>query len=175
MSSAKEYVLTEYEEVGRVGLTRACACRQLSVLRALAQQQALGELRSQQISTGQAVRWPRVGCALHWCVQLAACPLRNHANRIPIQPWCARPLAHTLTRTLCVHARLRVPPCCLPCPQQRLPHLPVLDDSFVELEWSELNDGQMKCTICMDMFTQTRTTKECLHRFCHKCIQRYAM
>ena len=50
--------------------------------------------------------------------------------------------------------------CCVSVLQQREPHLPIMDDTVVQLRWSELKDGLMKCVICRDIFTQTRTTKE---------------
>ena len=40
---------------------------------------------------------------------------------------------------------------------------------MVELPFLELLP-ELKCPICLEILTETMTTKECLHRFCSDCI-----
>ncbi len=46
-----------------------------------------------------------------------------------------------------------------------------LTDAGVEIAVSARSlQSELTCPICLDMLTQTMTTKECLHRFCAECI-----
>jgi len=51
----------------------------------------------------------------------------------------------------------------------RTPQEAITDDTEIALSPRSLH-SELMCPICLDMLTNTMTTKECLHRFCHDCI-----
>lgn len=51
----------------------------------------------------------------------------------------------------------------------RLPQEAITDDTEIAVSARSLQ-SELTCPICLDMLTQTMTTKECLHRFCSECI-----
>ncbi|VDM55391.1 unnamed protein product [Angiostrongylus costaricensis] len=53
--------------------------------------------------------------------------------------------------------------------QVRLPHKSLADNTELRLRAGTLST-ELSCPICLDLLTQTMTTKECLHRFCADCI-----
>ncbi|KJH53545.1 zinc finger, C3HC4 type [Dictyocaulus viviparus] len=53
--------------------------------------------------------------------------------------------------------------------QVRLPHKSLGDNIELRLRAGTLST-ELSCPICLDLLTQTMTTKECLHRFCADCI-----
>ncbi|OQV22402.1 putative E3 ubiquitin-protein ligase RING2-B [Hypsibius exemplaris] len=54
----------------------------------------------------------------------------------------------------------------------RAPHPIPLDDGRVVHTTGRLLESELQCNICLDILRNTRTTKECLHRFCFECIQK---
>ena len=56
-----------------------------------------------------------------------------------------------------------------PYEQQRMPQELITDDTKIAVHPRSLN-SDFVCPICLDIFTNTMATKECLHRFCQKCI-----
>ena len=53
--------------------------------------------------------------------------------------------------------------------RQRKPHLIITDNTVIAVTPRSLH-SELMCPICLDMLKNTRTTKECLHRFCQECI-----
>ncbi|KAK0427948.1 hypothetical protein QR680_010501 [Steinernema hermaphroditum] len=53
--------------------------------------------------------------------------------------------------------------------QARKPHKPIIDDTKIKITTRTLAT-ELSCPICLDLLTQTMTTKDCLHRFCSECI-----
>ncbi|CAD5233957.1 unnamed protein product [Bursaphelenchus xylophilus] len=53
--------------------------------------------------------------------------------------------------------------------RQRKPHPAITDNTMVKLGSRTLST-EITCPICLDLFTSTMGTKECLHRFCSECI-----
>ncbi|XP_012561073.1 E3 ubiquitin-protein ligase RING2 isoform X1 [Hydra vulgaris] len=51
----------------------------------------------------------------------------------------------------------------------RTPQEVITDDTEIAISPRSLH-SELMCPICLDMLTNTMTTKECLHRFCHDCI-----
>ncbi|XGW21023.1 hypothetical protein V3C99_004186 [Haemonchus contortus] len=51
----------------------------------------------------------------------------------------------------------------------RTPHKSLADNTELRLRAGTLST-ELSCPICLDLLTQTMTTKECLHRFCAECI-----
>jgi len=51
----------------------------------------------------------------------------------------------------------------------RTPQETITDDTEIAISPRSLH-SELMCPICLDMLTDTMTTKECLHRFCHDCI-----
>lgn len=51
----------------------------------------------------------------------------------------------------------------------RTPQEAITDETEIALSPRSLH-SELMCPICLDMLTNTMTTKECLHRFCHDCI-----
>lgn len=51
----------------------------------------------------------------------------------------------------------------------RLPQEPITDATEIAVSPRSLH-SELMCPICLDMLKDTMTTKECLHRFCSKCI-----
>lgn len=51
----------------------------------------------------------------------------------------------------------------------REPQPAITDDTCVQIGARTLKN-ELMCPICLDMLTNTMTTKECLHRFCSQCI-----
>jgi len=51
----------------------------------------------------------------------------------------------------------------------RKPQEVITDDTQIAISPRSLH-SELMCPICLDMLTNTMTTKECLHRFCHDCI-----
>ncbi|CAF1519065.1 unnamed protein product, partial [Didymodactylos carnosus] len=56
-----------------------------------------------------------------------------------------------------------------PYEQQRKPH-ELLRDEELCISPKSLQ-SELTCPICLDLLRNTRTTKECLHRFCCDCIE----
>jgi len=56
-----------------------------------------------------------------------------------------------------------------PYEQQRKPH-ELLHDEELLISPKSLQ-SELTCPICLDLLRNTRTTKECLHRFCCDCIE----
>ena len=53
--------------------------------------------------------------------------------------------------------------------KQRKPHETITDNTEIAVSPRSLH-SELMCPICLDMLKNTRTTKECLHRFCQECI-----
>uniref|UniRef100_A0A1I7ZTZ9 RING-type E3 ubiquitin transferase n=1 Tax=Steinernema glaseri TaxID=37863 RepID=A0A1I7ZTZ9_9BILA len=53
--------------------------------------------------------------------------------------------------------------------QVRKPHQPIEDETKIKITTRTLAT-ELSCPICLDLLTQTMTTKDCLHRFCCECI-----
>ncbi|CAD5230614.1 unnamed protein product [Bursaphelenchus okinawaensis] len=53
--------------------------------------------------------------------------------------------------------------------RQRKPHPAIRDDTMIKIGSRTLST-EITCPICLDLFTTTMGTKECLHRFCSDCI-----
>ena len=51
----------------------------------------------------------------------------------------------------------------------RTPQEAITDDTEIAVSPRSLH-SELMCPICLDMLSDTMTTKECLHRFCHDCI-----
>lgn len=51
----------------------------------------------------------------------------------------------------------------------RTPQEAITDDTEIAVSARSLQ-SELTCPICLDMLTNTMTTKECLHRFCAECI-----
>ncbi|TRY75043.1 hypothetical protein TCAL_07013 [Tigriopus californicus] len=51
----------------------------------------------------------------------------------------------------------------------RVPQEAITDETEIAVSARALQ-SELTCPICLDMLTQTMTTKECLHRFCAECI-----
>merc|ERR1719466_579627 len=51
----------------------------------------------------------------------------------------------------------------------RTPQEVITDDTEIAVSPKSLQ-SELTCPICLDMLTNTMTTKECLHRFCAECI-----
>ncbi|XP_064384201.1 E3 ubiquitin-protein ligase RING2-like [Halichondria panicea] len=51
----------------------------------------------------------------------------------------------------------------------RTPHDMVADTSAIAVSPRALH-SELMCPICLDLMSNTQTTKECLHRFCQECI-----
>uniref|UniRef100_A0A915EC14 RING-type E3 ubiquitin transferase n=1 Tax=Ditylenchus dipsaci TaxID=166011 RepID=A0A915EC14_9BILA len=52
----------------------------------------------------------------------------------------------------------------------RSPHKPITDGTRISMNTRTLS-AELSCPICLDLLTNTMTTKECLHRFCSECIK----
>merc|ERR1712156_1047792 len=52
---------------------------------------------------------------------------------------------------------------------RRTPQEAITDDTEIAVSARSLQ-SELTCPICLDMLTNTMTTKECLHRFCAECI-----
>lgn len=53
--------------------------------------------------------------------------------------------------------------------RQRKSHPVIIDETMIKLGTRTLST-EITCPICLDLFTSTMGTKECLHRFCSECI-----
>jgi len=53
---------------------------------------------------------------------------------------------------------------------QRTPQEAITDTKAIIAVSPKSMQSELTCPICLDMLTQTMTTKECLHRFCAECI-----
>lgn len=51
----------------------------------------------------------------------------------------------------------------------RTPQEAITDNTKILISPKDLQ-SELTCPICLEMLTQTMTTKECLHRFCAECI-----
>jgi len=51
----------------------------------------------------------------------------------------------------------------------RTPQEAITDETEIAVSARSLQ-SELTCPICLDMLTNTMTTKECLHRFCAECI-----
>ena len=51
----------------------------------------------------------------------------------------------------------------------RTPQEAITDNTKIMISPKDLQ-SELTCPICLEMLTQTMTTKECLHRFCAECI-----
>lgn len=56
-----------------------------------------------------------------------------------------------------------------PYEMNRKPHVLPDESSFIYAPPRFL-ENELSCSICLDILRNTRTTKECLHRFCEECI-----
>ena len=56
-----------------------------------------------------------------------------------------------------------------PYEQHRTPHTLETGGEAV-LSTPRFLEAELSCAICLDILRDTRTTKECLHRFCGECI-----
>ncbi len=52
----------------------------------------------------------------------------------------------------------------------RTPQEAITDEGMEIAVSARSLQSELTCPICLDMLTQTMTTKECLHRFCAECI-----